>query len=94
LHVDIEHTKRVHAAVKELPNEETAAVDAALAQLAGTFGRPHVHAGTSIRGLRPPIYEFRATRALRVVFLHRGSLLKVDFVGTHAEVATYLRNAR
>jgi hypothetical protein len=92
--VDIELTKRFLAAVKKLPDEDAAAVDAALAQLSGTFGRPHVHAGTSIRGLRPPIYELRATRVLRVVFLHRGSLLKVDFVGTHAEVAAYLRNAR
>lgn len=90
----IELTKRFLAAVRRLPDEDAGAVDTALARLSATFGRPHAHTGASVRPIRPPLYELRATRGLRVVFLHCGGVLKVDFVGSHAEIAAYVRNAR
>lgn len=90
----IQLTKRFLAAVKKLSAADTAAVDAALAQLLEHFGRPHEHYGVSVRPLRPPVYELRATRALRIVFVRHGDVLKVDFVGTHGEVSDYLKNSR
>lgn len=88
--MEIRLTKRFLAAVRRLPAADAAAVDSALA----TFGRPHAHAGGSVRPIRAPVYELRATLALRVVFARDGDALKVDFVGTHAEVQRYLRNTR
>jgi len=92
--VEIRLTKRFLAAVRRLPAADAAAVDTALAQLLATFGRPHVHTGGSVRPIRAPVYELRATLALRVVFTRDGDTLKVDFVGTHADLQRYLRNTR
>ena len=92
--MEIRLTKRFLAAVAKLTDGDRTAVDRALAQLLETFGRPHVHQGTSVRPLIPPIYELRATRALRVVFVHQGSSLIMDFVGDHGAVRDYLRNRR
>ena len=58
-------TKRFLAATGKLSPEERAAVDTALSALLATYGRPHVHIGTSVRPLIPPVYELRASRALR-----------------------------
>lgn len=91
--VNIELTKRFVAAVKRRSREDVAAVDTALARLSGAFGRPHVHSGASVRPIRPPVYELRASRGLRIVFVRYGDTLKVDFVGSHDEVAAYLRNS-
>ncbi len=92
--MEIRLTKRFLAAVRRLPAVDAAAVDSALAQLLATFGRPHAHTGGSVRPIRAPVYELRVTLALRVVFAREGDELKVDFVGTHAEVQRYLRNTR
>jgi len=78
--------------VVELPAIDRKAVDEALAQLLATFGRPHAHAGHSVRVLRIPVYELRATKALRVIFLKQGGVLRVDFVGDHNAVKAYLKN--
>ena len=90
--MEIELTKRFLAAARHLVAVDAAAVDAALAQLLTNFGRPHAHTGTSVRPLRPPVYELRATRALRVLFVRHGEILKVDFVGDHDAVRRYLSN--
>jgi mRNA-degrading endonuclease RelE of RelBE toxin-antitoxin system len=90
--VQIELTKRFFAAVKKLPAAEVAAVDEALAELLANFGRPHAHSGASVRPLLPPVYEMRASLALRIVFARDGDILRVDFVGDHAGVRRYLRN--
>ena len=92
--MQIELTKRFLAAEKRLNAVDAAAVDTALAQLLATFGRPHTHTGASVRPIRPPVYELRASRALRIVFVRQGDTLKVDFVGSHDEIAAYLRNLR
>jgi hypothetical protein len=44
--------------------------------------------------LNPPVYELRATRALRLVFVKQGATLTMDFVGDHGAVRDYLRNRR
>ena len=90
----IELTKRFLDAVRSLPADEAGAVDEALATLAETFGRPHQHAGKSVRFLRKDVFELRASRSLRVIFVRAGSVLRVDFVGNHDAVADYLRNRR
>lgn len=87
-------TKRFLAAASKLLLEDRAAIEAALAGLPSTFGRPHAHSGGNVRPLHPPIYELRATLALRVVFVRRGDSLLVDFVGDHDAVRDYLRNRR
>jgi hypothetical protein len=90
----IELTKWFLDAVRKLPADEVGAVDEALATLAETFGRAHQHAGKSVRFLRKDVFELRASQSLRVIFVRAGSVLRVDFVGSHAAVADYLRNRR
>ena len=87
-------TKRFLAATGKLSPEERAAVDTALSALLATYGRPHVHIGTSVRPLVPPVYELRASRALRIVFVRKADALKMDFVGDHDAVRDYLKNRR
>ncbi|MBK8474787.1 MAG: hypothetical protein IPL39_00350 [Opitutaceae bacterium] len=87
-------TKRFLAAASELSQEDRIAVDASLSGLLATFGRPHAHAGRSVRPLKPPVYELRASLALRVVFVLEGDVLKVDFVGDPSAMRDYLRNRR
>jgi hypothetical protein len=85
-------TKRFLACVKKLSANDAEAVDSALGYLSATFGTPHSHAGNSVRVLRPPVYELRATLALRVVFVRSKNTLLADFVGTHDEVRAFLKN--
>jgi hypothetical protein len=92
--MQIQLTKRFLAAVRKLSAADALAVDAALTELLATFGRPRVHTGRSVRPLRAPVYEMRATLALRIVFVRSGDMLRVDFVGSHGEVSDYLRNSR
>ena len=85
-------TKRFLACVKKLSTADATAVDAALEGLAETFGTPHMHTGQSIRVLRAPVYELRASLTLRVVFVRSRDALLVDFVGSHDEVRAFLKN--
>ena len=87
-------TKRFLAVANKLTREERATVEAALAGLNETYGRPHTHTGGSVRPLKPPVYEMRASLVLRIIFIREGDALKVDFVGDHGAVRDYLRNAR
>lgn len=85
-------TKRFLAAASKLSQEDRAAVDSVLGGLLATYGRPHAHAGGSVRPLKPPVYEVRASLTLRIVFIRDGDALKVDFVGAHDDIRDYLRN--
>jgi hypothetical protein len=87
-------TKRFLACVKKLSATDRAAVDVALGGLLSTFGNPHAHGGQSVRVLKAPVYEVRATLALRIVFVRQGESLIADMVGTHGEVRDYLKNRR
>ena len=90
----IELIRRFLDAAGKLPADEARAVDEALATLVATFGRPHQHVGKSVRYLREDLFELRASRSLRVIFVRAGSVLRMDFVGDHDAVADYLRNRR
>lgn len=87
-------TKRFLACAKNLSATDRAAVDVALSQLISKFGNPHAHSGQSVRVLKAPVYEVRATLALRIVFIRQRESLIADLVGTHSEVRDYLKNRR
>jgi mRNA-degrading endonuclease YafQ of YafQ-DinJ toxin-antitoxin module len=55
------------------------------------FGKPHVHAGLSIRKLGRNLYECRTGLDWRLVFEAQKGLLVFDFAGNHNEVLNYLR---
>ena len=74
-----------------MPAVDHAAVADALKKLPHQFGRPHLHSGLGIRRLRPDTFEFRASRALRGLFLWRHGEIRVECVGTHDEIRRYLR---
>jgi hypothetical protein len=58
------------------------------------FGQPHLHAGLGIRRLRPGLFEFRASRDLRGLFLWWHGEIRVERIGDHDAIQDYLRNAR
>jgi len=66
----------------------------AIADLPGSFGRPHVHSGLSIRKLRPQLFEFRAGLELRLLFRNESDGLYIGFLGSHDEVQKILKSGR
>jgi len=84
--------KAVNARLAKLPAGERAAVVTALAALPHQFGWPHLHSGLGIRRLRSGMFEFRASRALRGLFLWRQGEIRVEFVGDHDDIRHYLRD--
>lgn len=87
-------TPEAIARVAALPDDECAAVRAAIRALPSFFGRPHLHSGFSLRKLDATHYEIRAGLTLRVVFKHEGQTLAVQLIGTHDEVRAFLKNRR
>lgn len=83
--------KAAAARLAKLPDAERDAVVAALRELPRQFGRPHVHSGLGIRRLRTDTFEFRASRALRGLFLWRQGEIRVECGGNHDEIRRYLR---
>lgn len=63
----------------------------AVRQLLINFGMPHVHSGIGIRKLRPGLYECRANRDLRFLFLDAAEGLIVTFLGNHDELQKELK---
>lgn len=90
--ISVELTKRFKQIVRKTGREEEVA--AALKLLQEGFGRPHAHAGISIRKLGKNIYECRTGLAWRLVFQAQKGLLTFDFAGNHDEVQSYLRGRR
>ncbi len=61
------------------------------ALLAG-FGQPHLHAGLGIRKLHGNLYEFRASRGLRVGFyLIKPRIIRLAMCGNHEDVTNWLK---
>jgi mRNA-degrading endonuclease RelE of RelBE toxin-antitoxin system len=83
--------KKAVASLDKLPDTERAAVVAALQLLPRQFGRPHLHSGLGIRRLRHEVFEFRASQALRGLFLWRQGEIRVECIGDHDEIRRYLR---
>jgi len=82
---------RFLASLHNLTGVELAQTEEALRVLPDCFGRPHVHAGISIRRLRKNIYECRAGLKIRILFRPNGQALEVFFVGNHDEVRRLIR---
>lgn len=92
--MNIAAAKAYTRARRALTAEQGSAVDAALATLPETFGRPHAHAGASIRVRAPGLYELRAGLTLRILFARDGDTLLLAYVGTHAQVTAWVKNNR
>ncbi|HZM05462.1 MAG TPA: hypothetical protein VFC44_20880 [Candidatus Saccharimonadales bacterium] len=79
-------SSRFFAALKKLNNADVTRVEEALRVLPDCFGRPHLHAGISIRRLRKNIFECRAGLKVRILFRGRSQNLDVFFVGNYDDV--------
>lgn len=78
-------------AMKGLPAKEQEQVRQRARLAADVVGHPHLHSGV---GLRPfgRYKEFRVGLRLRCLFLLEGGEMHLAMVGTHDEVARYVRN--
>jgi len=77
---------------KGLSDAELHEVNERLKQLQEGFGKPHLHAGLGIRRLTRRIFEFRASRELRVVFLLlKPNTFRLMMCCNHDEVRAWLR---
>jgi hypothetical protein len=83
---------RFHAAVAALRKADVTRVEEALNAVPDCFGRPHAHAGLSIRRLTGNIFECRASLHLRLLFRARPGALEFFFVGNHDAVRRLIRD--
>lgn len=60
----------------------------------GSFGRPHLHMGVDIRGLRKNLFECRTGIHLCLLFESGPDVITFVFAGNHDDVQAYLRNTR
>ena len=61
-------------------------------RVAEVIGHPHEHGGLSVRPFGR-YFEFRIGLSVRCLFLLEGGDMHLVIVGSHDEVAAYLRNA-
>jgi mRNA-degrading endonuclease YafQ of YafQ-DinJ toxin-antitoxin module len=87
--ISVELSKRFKKIAREARRE--AEVSATLKLVMDGFGKPHVHAGLSIRKLGKHLYECRTSLEWRLIFEARKGVLTFDFAGNHQEVQNYLR---
>jgi hypothetical protein len=83
---------RYDRAWRKLTPSQQAAVNAAIARLEASFGRPHEHSGLGLRAFGS-YYEFRAGLGLRVLVLSEGGDLFLCFVGNHDQVRAFIKHA-
>jgi mRNA-degrading endonuclease RelE of RelBE toxin-antitoxin system len=83
---------RFLASLKNLSAADVNRVEETLRILPDCFGRPHFHAGTSIRRLRKNVFEYRTGLKIRILFRAGSQTLDVFFVGDHDEVRRLIRN--
>lgn len=78
-------------ALKKLPSKEQELVRQRARQAEAMLGQPHLHSGI---GLRPfgRYQEFRVGLRLRCLFLMESGDIHLVTVGTHDEIANYIRN--
>ena len=93
----IETLPAFRQAARRLNARQRAELEAALRRLPEAFGRPHVHSGLGIRRFGDG-FELRAgLRAglkLRALFDWTPPVATFVFVGTHDEVAAFVRARR
>lgn len=82
------------ADLSDLPADERAEVVSRLGEIALAFGNPHKHAGLGLRKLKGHVYEFRANRSLRVVFLWRDGAIWIEAIGNHEDVKRFLKSKK
>lgn len=88
----IEHGVTWKGWAKRVPAGEQDEIVARLAELQGSFGRPHLHSGLGLRRLRGDAFEFRASRARRIIFFFlKPNRLRLLMVGNHDDVRTWIR---
>jgi phage-related protein len=83
--------KSAAADLLALPEAERENVLARLQEVALTFGSPHRHAGLGLRKLKGRVYEFRASRATRAVFIWREGAIWIEAIGDHQDVLNFLK---
>ena len=77
---------------KKLSAEQRAWVDAAIARFEQSVGRPHQHAGISLRPFGRYL-EFRAGLKLRILALPESGDFFLMCVGNHEEIAAYVKGS-
>lgn len=82
---------RFLAALKNLGEADVARTEEALRLLPECFGKPHLHAGISIRRLRKNVFECRAGLKIRLLFRADADALEFFFVGSHDDVRRLIR---
>jgi hypothetical protein len=82
---------RFFTGLRRLSQADVARAEEALRVLPECIGRPHVHAGISIRRLRKNVFECRAGLKVRLLFRVSGQAVEVFFVGNHDEVRRLIR---
>jgi hypothetical protein len=78
-------------AYKKLTAAQQADVKEAIARLSLLIGQPHAPSGSGIR----PFGKFRECRAglhLRILFDIHGSDIILETVGTHRQIANFIKN--
>jgi hypothetical protein len=77
---------------KQRSEPELQEIAARLGELRKSFGKPHQHGGLGVRRLENNAFEFRISRALRVIFFYnKPNVLKLMMVGNHDDVRTWIR---
>jgi mRNA-degrading endonuclease YafQ of YafQ-DinJ toxin-antitoxin module len=86
-------TERFQRDVRDLSDEQRAAVFEVMLALPGALGSPHQHVGLGLRKLHPSgIWEARLGLGLRLVFTIESDTAALMRVGTHDEIRRYLRS--
>ena len=86
-------TERFQRDVRDLEEEQRAAVFETILSLPRAIGEPHLHSGLGIRKLhRSGIWEARLGLGLRLVFAIQKEVLTLVRVGTHQDIQRYLRS--
>jgi hypothetical protein len=83
---------RFLAALKNLSDADVTRAEEALRALPECFGKPHLHAGISIRRLRKNVFECRAGLKVRLLFRANADALEIFFVGSHDDVRRLIRD--
>jgi len=78
-------------ALRRLSADQQEAVRQKARKAAGVLGKPHLHAGVSLRSFGRYL-EFRVGLDLRCLFLLEGGDMHLIAVGSHDQIAAYVRN--
>ncbi len=84
-------SKRCLKSLSKLNAEQKAKAEAVLRDLTESFGKPHLHAGMSVRKLTPDYYECRIDLRWRILLYQRGDNLLAYEVMSHDEMRAFLR---